>query len=505
MSRSRQTDDLSSGNRFDAYKETGSNGVVFSPDGNSLYALAGRGTVNRHDAPSFQQVSTFANVDGDILSLSVSADGRSAVGHLLGGGLCFWETSTGRLVNQFPSGPNLHGHRVSFMPNGRQVLASGSDEFGVQLINVDTGEVAHLYRFNEKPMPNRTTSLAVSTDGRLFLAAPDWMRQVAVVDVKSGRFVTDVKLDNARIAGLAFLPDGKHVLTGVGHSLVIWNPTTRREIHRFEMPSRETPISCVAVSPDGRFAISAAAAHLKPDLSANYDDIHVWRLPEEVWPKQNPQIEPSAETVPVTATAPYQRPGLPTISQKPLCIMTHGLPIPSVLTAEEFPGEWREAGVFARIQGVGSMRFPKLNIKSFAAELDVLMDSAEHLGGAHFIFQGSKTQGSPYFFVRVIGKDDPNHVFGNLGMLEEFRPRVAVPGFEVAFGESVKLTLLVREDHQLLCSEGGTLKHFQICPLNEDLEIRLATSQKAVDMTIQRFLLRALTDEEKSLLDQSKR
>ena len=279
---------LTSGKRFDQYKGRAANSVAFSPDGKSLYAHAGRGIINRHDAPTFEKVSTFVAVDGDLFSLAVSADGTSAVGHVNEQGICFWNTATGQLKNQVTDSSEFWGEDVSFMPDGRHVLTSGSKEVGIRLIDTETGQSRRQYRFAGKPMMNRSNFLSVSSDGRLFMAAPDLTGRVTVVDVESGRLVTDMIFSNSRIGGTAFLPDGKHVLAGVGMSLVIWNPTTRREIHRFELPV-DKPIDkawlgCVAVSPDGRFAVGAATTHSAQGYPANFDDIHVWRLPKEVWP-----------------------------------------------------------------------------------------------------------------------------------------------------------------------------------------------------------------------------
>ena len=158
--------------------------------------------------------------------------------------------------------------------------------------------------------------------------------------------------------------------------------------------------------------------------------------------------------------------------------------------------------MFAHIRGPGKMRFPKLDIKTFAAELDIQVNSADHLTGVVIAF-GSSTSTGPVYGVRAVGKTPPpNQVVSNLCVISKDRTGYRRPPIESVFGETVKLTLLVGDDRQLLYAEGIPAGPSLPLPAyNPEIEIDVAAQN--VDLIIHRFLLRALTDEEKSLLFQA--
>ena len=96
----------------------------------------------------------------------------------------------------------------------------------------------------------------------------------------------------AGIPEVRFTPDGRHIISSLpdDRTLRIWSVKDLRETHRVETTHQS--LRSLAVSPDGRHALTAG--HWIRDGSdshwigdGNYD-IHVWQLPESVWPELSP-------------------------------------------------------------------------------------------------------------------------------------------------------------------------------------------------------------------------
>lgn len=74
-----------------------------------------------------------------IVSVAVSNDGRTIASSSLDSGLCFWQSTSGQLLNQLTLGP-VDLWTVAFSPCDRFVI-SGSHEGKISMYNVETGKV----------------------------------------------------------------------------------------------------------------------------------------------------------------------------------------------------------------------------------------------------------------------------------------------------------------------------------------------------------------------------
>lgn len=294
--------DLETGAEIKDLWEAGSWGVEFSADSHFVYFHTPQ-SLRRYEMADGRDMLSFDTVDGNTQSLSLSSDEELIASHLTeSGGICLWDTDTGRLIKTIENGPGDWGS-AAFVPGTHHILTHamfrqrGPEEFGLRLIDAANDRLIRKYESNGKPCVVNVPSLPVSPDGSLFLLVTNWGTQFAVVDIESGEFRTDITVpeDGERINAVEFLPDGRHVVMARGTEIGIWNPSTRQKVHSFTLPFENTIVQDIEVSPDGRFAFTACRVKPKTvdaeTLPEEFDDLHVWRLPRSVWPASVEQTQ----------------------------------------------------------------------------------------------------------------------------------------------------------------------------------------------------------------------
>jgi WD40 repeat protein/serine/threonine protein kinase len=256
--------------------------VAWSADGKRLVSSSYDGTSRAWDADSGKVALTLdqgvlARVQVPapgvrIRSMAISPDGRWAV--MGGDQLQLWDVAAGRFHS------TLQGHvpwvmAVAFSPDS-SVLASADADGELKLWNTATGaELAswHVYPPIKGIGPifpgvsmwngsgNYVTSLAFSSDGKIFAAAG--LKGVKLWDAKTWRSLPDLRNGTEGHVLCSFSPDGKLLATakatvmgvgeavgGTGAEVILWDiatgtSTTTIRAHGF------TP-SSLAFSPDGR-------------------------------------------------------------------------------------------------------------------------------------------------------------------------------------------------------------------------------------------------------------
>jgi hypothetical protein len=257
--------------------------VAFSPDGRSALSgggdLAGRPTAEAFalrlwDVAGGKELRRLSGHRAPVWCVAFSDDGRFA---LSGAGafapgvaevapvdctLRLWDVEAGDEVQRFAghTGP-VRG--VAFLPGGGYVLSCSADGT-VRAWEVRTGREAGRL---EAPVPLRC--LAVSPDGACALAGGEdgvarlWRLQ-------GGRVLTRFDHGDGPVTGVAFAPDGRHVLTAgcrprakpvsakqsMEWSLRLWDVETGAGVHTF--PGNTHPIRGLSFSPAGRWAVSGA-------------------------------------------------------------------------------------------------------------------------------------------------------------------------------------------------------------------------------------------------------
>lgn len=110
---------------------------------------------------------------------------------------------------------------VALSPNGRYAL-TGSSDLHSYFWDTDSAQI-----LQSMSHPNRVTRVALDTQGR-YLFSADSLQQAQLLDIRTGRVLSKLKLDRGRVFSSArFSSDGKWLLTGSpSQRASIWNVQT---------------------------------------------------------------------------------------------------------------------------------------------------------------------------------------------------------------------------------------------------------------------------------------
>jgi WD40 repeat protein len=137
---------------------------------------------------------------------------------------------------------------LTFSPDGRSLFAGGGEPD------------LFLYRFGEDgaghplAMPSRrTSSLAVSPDGRILAASSYRDPEILLWDLAAGREHARLRGHGSPVVSLAFAPDGRSLASGAQRheGILLWDLATGRPRRRLGKSSDSTVY--LTYSPDGRW------------------------------------------------------------------------------------------------------------------------------------------------------------------------------------------------------------------------------------------------------------
>ncbi|KAL5631858.1 hypothetical protein ACGC1H_000033 [Rhizoctonia solani] len=240
--------------------------VAYSTNGRLFAAGTTNGRVLVWDPVTIRMTIDPINARSGPVAIVISPNGTRICSGSRDKTLCIWDPQNGQLV----AGP-LRGHTsgvtsVSYSPND-QWLASGSSDGTVCIWSTDNWEV------KGSPLDGHDGTvfcIAFSHNGSILAAAST--SSIRLWDPFAGQTIGEpLKGHTSIIGSLAFLPDGKHLISGSDDSTIcIW------DVHNGQLafgPFREHiyGVSALAVSPDGHSIVSAAQD----------DTIRVWNI--ETW------------------------------------------------------------------------------------------------------------------------------------------------------------------------------------------------------------------------------
>lgn len=270
-----------------------SGGLQLSPDRSHVIAVDD-GKVAVWDSTTGKRVATLSPEDsvGAFGRPSCSRDlSRIACGMMQRGGwidpdaqASIWDGKTGQVIRSVTHKNSVQIHCTSLSPDGRW-LATGSQEAGLCLWDVDSGELKHHFPNEnagrqytdpkvEVKLASQVVSVCFSPNGTR-LAMSDLLG-VKVFDVESGELLHDfVRPFRYGRSGLVFSADS-NLLARVGTDNVtsLWNLQTGQFIA--ELPSES---HCGSFSKDGHwFAVG---------FTDDMNGIRAWRIANEIVPTSN--------------------------------------------------------------------------------------------------------------------------------------------------------------------------------------------------------------------------
>lgn len=328
-----ETNEITEVRRFEGHTDF-IEGVAFSADGSLLLTGSPDKTVRLWDAATSEELMTL-NAGEEINSVAVSPSGHIAAAGLGSGRIVIWDLADGSQLwriagHDKPSGRDNQQRVMSleFSPDGKRLL-SGGDDGSVRTWDVENG--GQLQRFEGTGSPVQTVTW--SFDGSKILAAeyagvfslwdmksgkriqrngeardkhaafaPDSRRIVSglkVFDSTSVEVLTQLQTDQPiELTGIQFTTDGRFVVAGVRDaSLRVWDAMTGHEVARVDNDHWVT--QKIDVSPDGRHVASGGGVRWDNDAERLVRDgdyaLRLWRLPESVWPTEQPAVEEISE------------------------------------------------------------------------------------------------------------------------------------------------------------------------------------------------------------------
>jgi RNA polymerase sigma factor (sigma-70 family) len=247
--------DVASGRQLRAFAHPAERGLVFLPDGQTLFAAGDNNVGNREntvhflDATTGKEVLRFDGHDVRAEAVAFSPDGRLvATGATdMGGPVRLWEAATGKPVRTLGAWDRgASAFALAFSPDGK-ALAAGGYGGAVKLWDVTTGKELRAFQGHD----HNVTSLAFSADGKA-LASGSYDGTVRVTEVASGQEVRKFRVMKEPAWAVALSPDATLVASGgqEATTVVLWDVSTGKELRRLQRSG--TGSVRLAFSADGR-------------------------------------------------------------------------------------------------------------------------------------------------------------------------------------------------------------------------------------------------------------
>ncbi len=239
--------------RIRADLAAGVGALAFSPDGRSLAGPGPTQCLMLYSVDSGLPTLTFEGSPGAVQDLAFSPDGRILVAALSQHAMRVWDARDGHLIHRIFGGHGGPVAAVAFSPDGR-TIASGSFDRKVKIWKLEDvrNPIAILNKHTDE-----VRAVAFSPDGRR-IASAGLDRTLRIWDPRSEAELAVIRGHTGSITSLTFGPDGSKVVTGSSDETVrVWDTTSGQELRAFKGHTDE--VRAVAFSSAGYEIASGAA------------------------------------------------------------------------------------------------------------------------------------------------------------------------------------------------------------------------------------------------------
>jgi WD40 repeat protein/serine/threonine protein kinase len=222
-------------------------GTCLSPDGRYVYTTVwGERLVRRWTVSTGKELPPPEGYSGSV-AVAFSPDDSQIFAGDADGTVRVWNSATTKEVRQLSKYPGaVWGLVPSF--DGRFLAVSGNSGT-VQLHDLRTGKTTGF------PEGFATGTIGVlSPDSRFLATTNNITSEFRLWDVQAAKEIHQFAGHTGQIRGLAFSPDGRHILSvSADKTMRLWDRATGTELRRFQ---HNQSVGAVAFSPDGRKALA---------------------------------------------------------------------------------------------------------------------------------------------------------------------------------------------------------------------------------------------------------
>lgn len=228
------------------------NGLVWTPDGNTIISVSLDGTVIFWDTENSTQSTVLQT--GPVYSLDISPDGSEFVIGQESGDIQFWGVASSEMIDSIVSPTGSTVKSLSWSPDGSQV-ACGDDSGDIHIIDSNSHEIAHTLSLDET-IANSTNTIEWSPDGKI-LASGHQNGQVFLWDTVNWELIKTIEWNEGWVGDVTWLPNSTVLtISGERYGATLWDINSGESILS---ASTLYSVYSSAWSPNGKFLFLSSA------------------------------------------------------------------------------------------------------------------------------------------------------------------------------------------------------------------------------------------------------
>jgi len=234
--------------------------VAFSPEGSLLGSASNDKTVRLWNAETGEQERLLGPFEQGVYAIAFSPDGKTIVTGSFGFTsidppnemLHLWDVASGKKLRVF-TGHKLNVKSVDLSSDGLRLVSASHDKT-IRSWDVDTGKELQQIQAYE----GAVSSAIYSPDGMIIASSSFSDPAIKLWDVNTAAEIGVLKGHRGGVTLVTFSSDGKHLASaGMGSQVKVWDVAARKQLP--VSGSHGGIVNSVAFSPDDRFLISGSS------------------------------------------------------------------------------------------------------------------------------------------------------------------------------------------------------------------------------------------------------